>query len=100
MPELVFLHGFREILAGLNKQKNQRMQDYKINVTEIEELQMIENIAELDRVFAKAHSAIVNGAAVVLYRKTVNQQDDVFDTITTEGDLEVYKAGVYKYLAQ
>lgn len=76
------------------------MQDYKINVTEIEELQMIENIAELDRVFAKAHSAIVNGAAVILYRKTVSRQDDVFDTITTEGDLEVYKAGVYKYLAQ
>ena len=76
------------------------MQDFKINVTGIEELQMIENIAELDRVFAKAYSAIVNGAGVILYRKTDDKQEDKFDEITTEGDLEVYRKSVYKYLTQ
>jgi len=76
------------------------MQDFEINVTQIEELQMIENVGDLDRIFAKAKSAVVNGAAVILYRKTANGPKTKFDEITTEADLELYKKSVYKYLAQ
>lgn len=75
------------------------MQDFEINVTQIEELQMIDNKDELDRIFTKAKSAVVNGAAVVLYRKTGSSPKAIFNEITTEADLDLYKQGVYKYLA-
>ncbi len=74
------------------------MQDFEINITEIEELQMIENRSELDRIFAKAKSAVVNGAVVLLYRKNNNGPNTPFDEITTEADLTIYKNSVYKYL--
>ena len=75
------------------------MQNFEINVAQIEELQMIENRSELDRIFAKAKTAVVSGALVLLYRKTAGHADVPFDEITTEADLNVYKDGVYKYLA-
>ncbi len=74
------------------------MQDFKINVTEIEELQTIGDIKALDQVFSKAKRTIVGGSSVLLGRKDASKKWDQFDELTTEEDLEEYKKGVYKYL--
>lgn len=73
------------------------MQDYTIDVGKIEELQTIGNTAELDRVFSRAHSTLVNGASVHLARRREGRAQR-FDTFTTLEDLEQYRASVYKYL--
>ena len=74
------------------------MQDFKINVGEIEELQTIRDTDSLDRIFEKAQRTIVGGALVLLIRKNSNGSKDKFDEISTEQDLKQYKEGVYKYL--
>ncbi len=74
------------------------MQDFKINVTEIEELQTINDTKALNQIFTKAKRTIVGGASVLLGRKDANQKWNQFEEITTEEDLEQYKKGVYKYL--
>jgi hypothetical protein len=74
------------------------MQEYKINVTEIEELQMVQNTRALDRIFKDAKETIVNGEAVWLTRKQPDGQLEKFDELTTTADLEGYKKSVYKYL--
>ncbi len=74
------------------------MENFKIDVTRVEELQMINNKAELDRLFMKAKSAIVNGASVILYRKWGQHTEAPFDQITTEADLDAYRKAVLKYL--
>jgi hypothetical protein len=74
------------------------MQEYRINVGEIEELQMIKNTSALERIFKDAKETIVNGEAVLLIRM---QQDGAFlkfDELTTLDDLQHYKKSVYKYL--
>jgi len=74
------------------------MPEYTINVSEIEDLQTIGNVAELDQVFARAQSTVVQGGTVVLMRSTPDGSSYKFDEITTEKDLENYKETVYKYL--
>gem|GEM_PF-929554 len=74
------------------------MQDYKINVTQIEELQTISNTDELENIFTRAKSAIINGAKVILVRKEASGKENKFDEIDTLDALESYKAGVFKYL--
>jgi hypothetical protein len=75
------------------------MQDYIINVTQIEELQTLNDRDGLDNIFERAQRAVVGGASVELVRQQSNGQTDKFDSITTEQDLSVYKTNVYKYLA-
>lgn len=72
--------------------------EYEINVTEVEELQMINNLAELEQIFSKAKSIIVQGETVVLLRKNTDGSIYKFEEITTETDLENYKETVFKYL--
>ena len=74
------------------------MQEYTINVAEIEELQTIKNIVALDRIFKDAKGTIVNGEAVLLTRKQLNGIVEKFDELTTLDDLKEYKKSVYKYL--
>ena len=74
------------------------MKDYTINVTEIEELQTIKNINGLENIFARAKSAIVNGAIVILVRREASGKANKFDEIDTLETLEAYKKGVFKYL--
>ncbi|HUC82423.1 MAG TPA: hypothetical protein VMR70_16070 [Flavisolibacter sp.] len=74
------------------------MQDYKINVTQIEELQTINNTDELENIFARAKSAVVNGAKVILVRKEASGKENKFDEIDTLDTLESYRNGVFKYL--
>jgi len=74
------------------------MKDYTINVSEIEELQTIRNTDELESIFARAKSAIVNGALVILVRKEASGKSNKFDEIDTLETLEAYKKVVFKYL--
>lgn len=75
------------------------MQDYTINVTRIEELQTISNTDELENIFARAKSAIVNGAKVILVRKGSSGRENKFDEMDTLEALEAYRQQVFKYLA-
>lgn len=74
------------------------MTDYTIRVNEIEELQTINNVAELEKIFTKAKSAIVNGANVILARKEASGKLNTFDELDTLEALQKYKAQVFKYL--
>lgn len=74
------------------------MQQYVINVAQIEEWQTIKNTDELDRIFTRAQSVLVGGGTVVLMRQNRNGNKEKFDEITTLDDLAGYKKQVYKYL--
>lgn len=74
------------------------MNDFVINVTQIEELQTIQNIDELETIFGRAKSAVVNGAKVILVRKDASGKSNKFDEIDTLEDLDKYQKGVFKYL--
>ncbi|NTS42855.1 hypothetical protein HRG84_18350 [Flavisolibacter sp. BT320] len=74
------------------------MNDYVINVTQIEELQTISNTDELEKIFGRARSAVVNGAKVILVRKEASGKTNRFDEIDTLEDLDNYQKGVFKYL--
>ncbi len=74
------------------------MTDYTINVSQIEELQTISNTDALEVIFARAKSAIVNGANVILVRKEASGKAAKFDEMDTLEDLEKYRQQVFKYL--
>ena len=74
------------------------MQEYIINVGEIEELQMIKDTDTLDQMFTRAKSMVVQGGSVILQRKNPDGTAYKFDEITTEVDLNVYKKTVFKHL--
>ncbi len=74
------------------------MAEYTINVSEVEELQTISNAAELNKMFAKAQSTVVQGGTVVLVRGTPDGSVYKFDEITTETDMENYKQTILKYI--
>jgi hypothetical protein len=75
------------------------MQDYIINVTQIEELQTISNTDELEKIFDRARSTIINGEKVILVRRHSSGREDKFDELTTEEDLAQYRKSVFRYLA-
>lgn len=74
------------------------MAEYTINVSEVEDLQTISNVAELSKMLAKAQSTVVQGGTVILVRRTPDGSIYKFDEITTEADVENYKQTVFKYL--
>lgn len=74
------------------------MEEYIINVGEIENLQMINDIAGLDTIFQRAKRNVIGGAAVVLVRKERSGEVSRFDELSTPEDLEAYRKQVYKYL--
>jgi len=74
------------------------MTDYTINVSKIEEYQTINNADELEKIFARAKSAVVNGAKVILSRKESSGEVNKFDEMDTLEALEIYKAQVFKYV--
>lgn len=74
------------------------MAEYTINVSEVEDLQTISNVAELSQMFARAQSTVVQGGTVILVRRTSDGSIYKFDEITTEADVENYKQMVFKYL--
>ena len=74
------------------------MEDYIINVGNIEEMQLFNDQSGLDSVFAKAKSNIVCGGKVILERKDLSGRSYQFEEFTTLEDLSVYKKNVYKLL--
>lgn len=74
------------------------MAEYLINVSEIEDLQMIGSIVELNQIFTRAQSIIVQGGSVNLIRKNPDGSTYKFNEITTEADIKTYKETVFKYL--
>jgi hypothetical protein len=74
------------------------MEDYIINVGQIEELQMINDVAGLDGIFQRAKRMVVGGGVVALVRKQRSGEVNRFDEFSTLEDLEAYRKNVYKYL--
>lgn len=74
------------------------MSEYTINVSEIEDLQITGTVTELNQIFARAQSIVVQGGSVILVRQTPDKSVYKFDEIITEADLENYKQTVFKYL--
>lgn len=74
------------------------MEDYIINVAQIEELQMINDIDGLDSIFQRAKRILVGGGIVALVRQHRSGQVDRFEEFSNLEDFEVYKKNVYKYL--
>ena len=74
------------------------MEDYIINVGQVEELQMVNDITGLDTIFQRAKRTVIGGCNVVLVRKQRSGQVDKFEAFSTLEDLEAYRENVYKYL--
>jgi hypothetical protein len=74
------------------------MNEFIINVAQIEEWQTIKNIGALETVFTRAKSTIVNGENVILVRKYTDGRQEKFDELTNLEDLDKYKKSVFKYL--
>lgn len=74
------------------------MPEFIINVNEVEDLQMTSNIVELEQMFARAKSTVIQGGTVVLTRKYADDRLENFDELSTELDLEEYRQTVFKYL--
>jgi hypothetical protein len=76
------------------------MTDYTIDVSKVEEFQTINNSTELEKIFARAKSAIVNGAKVLLIRRDAAGKSNKFDEIDNLKELEKYREQVFKYISE
>lgn len=74
------------------------MREYVIDVFKIEELQTLNDTTELENIFLKAKSTIVNGEKVMLARKNKTGISEKFDAMSTEDELEKYRERVFRYL--
>ena len=74
------------------------MPEFIINVNEVEDLQMTSNNVELEQMFARAKSTVIQGGTVILNRQYAEGRIENFDELTTEADLEEYRQTVFKYL--
>jgi hypothetical protein len=74
------------------------MREYVIDVSEIEELQTLNDKDELENIFFRAKSTIVNGEKVILVRKNKKGKSEKFDEISTEDELEQYRQRIFRYL--
>ena len=74
------------------------MRAYVIDVARIEELQTLNDKDELEHIFSRANSTVVNGEKVVLTRKDRSGKSEKVDEISTQEELVHYKNRVFKYL--
>ncbi len=74
------------------------MHPYIIEISRIEELQILKDSQELENIFTKAKSAIVNGEIVELVRKMRTASVQKYDEISTLEELAHYKKNVFKYI--
>ena len=74
------------------------MNEFVINVSLIEELQTVKDTDQLENIFQRAKSTIVNGEKVVLVRKSATDPGQKFEEFSTLEDLQQYKKRVFKYL--
>lgn len=73
------------------------MDSYRIDVSKIEALQQTNDTDELERIFERAKSTVVNGELVILGRQSTGDFQP-FDEISTLDDLDAYRHSVFKYL--
>jgi hypothetical protein len=76
------------------------MEDFIISVGKVEEWQMTNDTAELDRLFERAKRVLVGGGIVALVREQRSGESYRFEEITNLEDFEKYRKNVYKYLTQ
>jgi hypothetical protein len=74
------------------------MDEFQINVNQIEEFQMTNSTVELEQIFKRAQSTVVQGGTVVLVRDNIDGSSYNVDEITNENELKIYKDKVFKYL--
>jgi hypothetical protein len=74
------------------------MRAYVIDVSRIEELQTLNDRDELENIFFRAKSTIVNGEKVLLVRKDKNGKSEKFDELSTEDELDQYRQRIFRYL--
>jgi hypothetical protein len=74
------------------------MREYVIDISRIEELQTLNDKDELETIFFRANSTIVNGEKVILVRKNKSGKSEKFDEMSTQDELEEYRRRVFKYL--
>jgi hypothetical protein len=74
------------------------MKDYIIEVNNIEDLQTLNEVQELEKIFEKAQSTIVNGEKVLLVRKTAASSAEKFDELSTLEQLQQYRKSVFRYI--
>jgi hypothetical protein len=74
------------------------MQEFIIDVTQVEEWQTIADLDSLERLFQRAKSTIVNGERVLLVRSDRSGKKAQFDEFTTLEELERYRQTVFRYL--
>lgn len=74
------------------------MREYEIDVSGIEELQTLNDSIELEKIFFRAKSTIVNGEKVFLVRKDKRGRSEKFDEVSTEEELQKYRERVFRYL--
>jgi hypothetical protein len=74
------------------------MDELEINVNQVEEFQMINNAVELELIFKRAKSTVIQGGTVVLLRANSDGSSYKVDEITSENELKTYKEKVFKYL--
>jgi len=72
--------------------------EYLVEINIVEELQNTANRRELDRLFVKAKSTLVQGGNIILCRREKNGTLARFDMIDTDFDLLVFEKKVYQYL--
>jgi hypothetical protein len=76
------------------------MEDFIINVGEVEEWQMIKDMSSLDDLFIRGKRVLVGGGTVVLVRVQRNGETYRFEAFTNLDEFEVYRRNVYKYLPE
>jgi hypothetical protein len=74
------------------------MREYVIDVAKIEELQTLNDTHELETIFFRAKTTIVNGEKVILVRKDKKGSSQKFDEFSILEDLDRYRKSVFKYL--
>jgi hypothetical protein len=108
-PEAVVGDSVVEVLAALVEVaaeaaapvvvgKIMSMKEYVINVSKIEDLQTLNDKDELEKIFSRAQSTIVNGEKVLLVRKNKNGKSEKFDEMSTEDELAQYRKEVFRYV--
>ena len=76
------------------------MEDFIILVGKVEEWQMTNDTAELNRLFERAKKVLVGGGMVALVRQQSSGESYRFEEFTNLEEFEQYKKRVYKYLKE
>ncbi len=74
------------------------MNEYIVDIKCIEELKMINNLKELELIFAKAKSIIVQGGTFIITRENEDGTEYNVERMTREDDLKIYNENAWKYI--